>query len=658
MKKASGVVARHRWRLCLLGLFGSGLAACGGSAGDAARPSATLASKGGTQGLIGAGTTFTVVNLDPANSSAVPVINSRNQVAFTVYRDWTMRAGFFNGDAVRAIGTFGGVESSAGGLNDAGQVAGIAPNADETALGFRWSETGGLVALGTFGGAAVLPSAINRHGQLTGWASNDDPAGTPRAIFWSEAGGARDLGALGPGATFGEAINDAGMIAGSSPAPDGRDHAFVWTAAGGMVDLGTNGGSNSTAHLINNAGQVAGSLRVAKGVGEHGFVWNQATGMVDIGTLGGDFSYVSAMNQAGQVAGGSHLGCGGCFHAVTWSAAGGLADLGVLGGVYSDAFGINARGEVVGWADSASSSASFFHAFVWTRAIGMVDLNGRIANAPAGLELTAALAISDDGAIVADSNAGMVLLMPGTGGSDAPVVGPIQAGGAVIAGTSIAFSTTFSDRNSADRHSATWSWNDGCSADAVSKVGGPGTVRANDTFCAPGEYWIIFKVTDSSGRSTTVGRYLMVDDAVPASATVAGSGWFVSPRGAYKKQQAHSGPAQFGFVARSAGERKATLRFHVGNLSFVSAAYDTLSVAGGRARYQGSGKLNGAGDYRFVLEAVGGAASRGRLRMKIWHVDARSKADVVDYDNQGNTGTAAAGGEGSAVAGGSIVVRP
>jgi probable HAF family extracellular repeat protein len=509
------------------------------------------------------------------------------------------------------------------------------------------------------GAAAIQPSAINRHGQLTGWAGNDNPAGTPRAFLWSDAGGVRDLGALGPGATVGEAINDAGMVAGTSLTTDGRDHAFAWTTAGGMVDLGAKGGSSSSAHLINNAGQVAGSLQVAGNIAYHGFVWNQASGMVDIGTLGGDYSTVSAMNQAGQVAGGSQLGCGDCFHAITWTAAGGLADLGVLGGIYSDAFGINARGEVVGWADSASSNASFLHAFVWTAANGMVDLNRRIPNAPAGLELTSALAISDDGAIVADSNAGMVLLMPGARGTDAPVVGPIQSDGPVSAGTPVAFTASFSDRNSADRHSATWSWNDGCGADAVSKVGGPGTVRANHTFCAPGEYWISFKVTDSSGRSTTVGRYLMVDDAVPAGPAVAGSGWFVSPRGACKQQPLHSGPATFGFVARAAGERKATLRFHVAKLSFESAAYDTLSVAGGRAQYQGSGKLNGAGNYRFVLEAVGvgDASSRGRLRMKIWHLDARSKALVVDYDNQGNTATAAIVGEGSAVAGGSILVR-
>lgn len=674
MKNAIGIVARHRWRRwSLLGLCGASLAACGGSAGDTALPSAVLAASKGVGGAaprrIDAGTMFTVVNLDPASSAAPPAINAGNQVAFTVYRDWRTRAGFFNGDAVRAIDSFGGAESSAGALNDAGQVAGVATDADEVALGFRWSEAGGMVALGTLGAAPLQPSAINRAGQLTGWASDADPAATPRAFFWSDGDGARGLGELGPGSTVGEALNDAGMVAGTSPAPDGSGHAFVWNAAAGMLDLGTNGGAESSARLINNNGQVAGSFRIAGGgdMAYRGFVWSAPTGMVDIGTLDGDYSHVSAMNQAGQVAGGAHFGCGDCVHAITWSAAAGLADLGVLGGIYSDAFGINGRGEVVGWADTASSSASFFHAFVWTGATGMVDLNERIANAPAGLELTAALAISDDGAIVADSNAGMVLLVPGGGGTDAPLVGPILPDGPVTAGTPVTFAATFSDRNGGDRHGATWSWNDGCGADIVTKVRGPGTVRTRHTFCAPGQYWITFKVTDSGGRSTTVGRYVMVDEPAGATPSVAGSGWFVSPRCAYRQQRMHSGPAQFGFVARRAGapglqERKATLRFRVANLTFESDACDNLAVAGARAQYKGGGTLNGAGGYRFLLEAVGAAAgpaqaSRGRLRMKIWHVDARSKAEVVDYDNQAAIATVAAGSEGSAVASGSIVIR-
>lgn len=513
---------QRRWRWCLLCLFGGSLAACGQNAGDAAHPSSTLTAAT-MVAAAGVAPAYTVVNLDAANSNGFPVINASNQVAFTVYRDGNLRAGFFNGDTVRPIGTFGGRESVAGALNDAGQVVGIATNAGGASLGYRWSETGGLVPLGMLGGLPVRPTAINRRGEVTGWARDDDPAAFPRGFFWSDTGGLRDLGALGAGGAEGEAINDAGMVAGRSQAADGLQHAFVWTAAG-MVDLGTNGGIYSNGELINNAGQVAGSVRAdgTSDINYHGFVWSQAAGIVDIGTLGGRYSFLGAMNQAGQVVGVSDLDCTDCFHAISWSPAGGLTDLGTLGGKYSQAYGINNHAAVVGWSETLSSESRNFHAFAWTGAQGMADLNGRIPNAPEGLELTSALAISDNGAIVADSTAGLVLLVPGTGGTDAPVVGPITPEGPVPANTPVAFAVSFTDRNSTDRHSAVWSWNDGCGPDAVSKVQGPGKVRANHTFCASGTYVVTFKATDSSGRSTTVRRELLVFDSAAARPAAAG----------------------------------------------------------------------------------------------------------------------------------------
>lgn len=73
-------------------------------------------------------------------------------------------------------------------------------------------------------------------------------------------------------------------------------------------------------------------------------------------------------------------------------------------------------------------------------------------------------------------------------------------------------------------------------------------------------------------------------------------------------------------------------------------------------RYRGSGTVNGAGNYRFALEAASGAASQGRLHMKIWHRDERTQAEVVDYGNLRAGVTAAAASAGSAIAGGKIVI--
>lgn len=657
MKNTGGILAQQKW-WGLVGLLGTSLAACGNSGGEAARRATApslAASVGHIDGAATLAATYTVVNLDPGASSGAPAINAGNQVAFTTLRGQASHAGFFNGNVVRDVGAFGNAETYVAGLNDAGQTTGGTIDFNAAGTAFRWSEAGGTAPLGTLGGTVVRPSAINASGQLTGWVDHPAPPGFARAFFWSEAAGARELGALGAGGAVAEAINDAGMVAGRSLAADGMEHGVVWTAAGGMLDLGTNGGLDSNARLINNAGQVAGSLRIARpsDIVFHAYVWNAGTGMVDIGTLGADYAYISAMNQAGQVAGTSRVDCGDCFHAMTWSAAAGMTDLGTLGGGYSDAFGINGNGEVVGWAESDDVTARYFHAFAWNRAQGMVDLNKRLANAPAGLALTAALAINDNGAIVADSNAGLVLLMPGTGGTDAPVIGPMTPEGPLLAGTPVAFSATFADRNGADRHSALWAWNDGCGPDSASKVSRPGTVRANHTFCAAGEYWVTFKVTDSSGHSTTVGRSILVNDASASAPASSGSGWLMSPRGAYQQDPLLTGRASFGFAA---GGSKTMLRFNVGKLAFASTAFDTLPAASGNARYQGSGTVNGAGNYRFTLEAASGAVSQGRLHIKIWHRDARTQAEVVDYDNGRAGSAAAAASAGSAIAGGKIVI--
>jgi probable HAF family extracellular repeat protein len=609
MKKASaGFAPRRSWRwalLCAAGsVAGSILAACGSGASDATvAPAPTrLAAVAGSASVGGAtppGTTYTVVNLDPGNSSEA-FINASNQVAYTAYRDIpaVAHAGFFNGDSAREIGAAGAARSYVSGINDAGQVVGISYDAAFASVGFRWSAADGTVSLGTLGAATLDPRAINRLGQVAGQAMTPNPGGPVaggaittlqpfwRAFFWDSTSGARDLGTLAAGGgARGFAINDAGTVVGFSGAADGVDHAFAWSAAGGMVALGSSTGGYSRAFLINNTGQIAGELP------HHGFVWRQATGMVDIGVLGGSFSGIWAMNDAGQVAGMSDLDCDGCRHAMIWSAAEGMVDLGALdsnpSSATADSFAtaINRHGEVVGGAEPGSVSRNH-HAFIWIKGQGMIDLNSRIPHAPAGIELTSALAISDSGAIVADSNIGLVLLLPGDHGTDAPLVGPITPDGVVSVRKPIPFAVTFSDRNSGDRHSATWSWNDGCGPDAVSKVQGPGTLHANHSFCAEGTFWVTVKLTDSSGRSTTVGReILVVGDGSAGSPTVAGSGWFMSPPGADKQARTQGGRATFSFVAgakseASLGASKPMLRFRLPNLAFDSTAYETLSVSG------------------------------------------------------------------------------
>lgn len=169
MKNATGMFApQRRWRWCLLYVLGGNVAACGGGGRDTAPAPASAAAV--TKGVANAVTTYSVVNLDPASSSIDPRINADNQVAFTGQRGANYRAGFFNGDTIRPIVTFGGGGSFALALNDAGQVAGAATDGGDIMAGLRWTQTGGLVRLGTVSSTVETRAwGVNGGGQIAGF---------------------------------------------------------------------------------------------------------------------------------------------------------------------------------------------------------------------------------------------------------------------------------------------------------------------------------------------------------------------------------------------------------------------------------------------------------------------------------------------------------
>jgi hypothetical protein len=57
-----------------------------------------------------------------------------------------------------------------------------------------------------------------------------------------------------------------------------------------------------------------------------------------------------------------------------------------------------------------------------------------------------------------------------------------------------------------------------------------------------------------------------------------------------------------------------------------------LRPAGSPGQYGGTGEGNGKAGYQFRMDTAD-----GRPGLKIWHLDARSKAQVVGYDNLGKT---------------------
>lgn len=163
--------------------------------------------------------------------------------------------------------------------------------------------------------------------------------------------------------------------------------------------------------------------------------------------------------------------------------------------------------------------------------------------------------------------------------------------------------------------------------------------NAAHTYAATGVYSVKVKVTrvsDGSFGSATYQQYVVIYDA--SGGFVTGGGWISSPKGAYLHNPDLVGKASFGFSAKyqkGANTPSGTTQFnfYASGMNFHSESYDWLVVGGAKAQFKGKGKINGAGNYGFMLTAVDGQINGGgadKFRIKIWDI----ATGVVVYDNQ------------------------
>jgi hypothetical protein len=315
-----------------------------------------------------------------------------------------------------------------------------------------------------------------------------------------------------------------------------------------------------------------------------------------------------------------------------------------LGGAsQGDVFDLNEDGQMVGGIQTGTDWHTE-RAVRWPGVAAPIDLNTRLHRAPAGLHLYAGAAINGDGAILAHSNAGLVLLRPGKRGTDAPVLGPLQGlPAAITVGDRLRLKLGFTDNAPAQTHKVSIDWADGCPASAPvvrewrGGGGGVGEASLDHTFCSAGFYGITARVSDSGGRSTVVRYDVYVDD--PAATAVAGRGTLAGA-GAQRPLQfalwapltGQAGPQP---VPATAGRAQGTPYLELaGPFHFKSGALDGVQHAAGITRLSGDGALNGRAGYRFTVEAVdGGGTAADRMRVRVSHRDLASKAEVVDYDS-------------------------
>jgi probable HAF family extracellular repeat protein len=289
------------------------------------------------------------------------------------------------------LGTLGGRYSIAHAINNAGQIVG-----ESDRCAFLWDNKNGMTDLGTLSDGNYMQAwGINDSAEVVGY-SNGQMGW--RSFRWQK-GKMTDLGTLG-GHTKAYDINSAGVVVGRSEITGGRYHAFLWQHSTPISDLGVIGnGKGSRAYGINDTGQVVGASLSANGQ-QHAFLWGSTKGMLDLGTLpGNEKSLAYAINNSGEVVGASYNADGIC-RAFLWDSENGMIDLGNLGdgkderswstgnawevadnprtalnsfgGRHSGAKGINNAGEVVGYLYLPDGN---WHAFLWSRSEGMVDLN-------------------------------------------------------------------------------------------------------------------------------------------------------------------------------------------------------------------------------------------------------------------------------------------
>ncbi len=297
-------------------------------------------------------------NLAGRDDGGPQAINRLGKVAASNVSGGAYRAFFYDGGWTN-LGTLGGNTSVAAGLNNGDRVVGFSQNASGTRRGFIWtpSATDGVPGnprmkeIGTFGGPESAAFGINASDQVTGYAqtSANDHA------FRYLNGALTDVGKLLPNGlpnSYGFAINGSGHIAGTAYNSTFKaGQAFFYDGAS-AVALGALTGNFSSGLAINDADHIVGYWTTANNE-DRVFYYHDGV-MTDLGSLGGDFAYALAINNHEVAVGGSFVDTKNTVYHAFLAVSNSLTDLNSLldssgsGWTLVEARAINDAGQIAG----------------------------------------------------------------------------------------------------------------------------------------------------------------------------------------------------------------------------------------------------------------------------------------------------------------------